>query len=329
MPLETDSSSAAHSRSDSRTLAASLAPILVQACDGRLGEITWFKTDWQRGGAATGTALWRLDDSEPQSVIVKLPVVQRELLWTRRLQETAGDERDSVAPRLYASDSTLGGYDLAWIVTERFPHGPLGLHWHDDHVQRIAEAAARFHAAAAGFEIDQPPRVEPWHDLLTEAATNVKVNAINHKQEWNAAIKTFRHRAERIVHEWEQRNAIEWLHGDLHLANAMSRTAMDHGPVSLIDLAEVHAGNWVEDAVYLERQLWARPERLKASKPVKEIAAARKRHGLSVQGDYPRLAMIRRALLAATAPRFLKSEGHPAYLDACLAWLETALHELK
>jgi hypothetical protein len=107
----------------------------------------------------------------------------------------------------------------------------------------------------------------------------------------------------------------------------MSRGGINHGLVCLIDMAEVHAGHWVEDAVYLERQLWARPERLKVHKPVKEIAAARKRLGLPVDAEYPRLAMIRRALLAATAPRFLKS--HPAYLDACLGWLEIALAELK
>jgi hypothetical protein len=109
----------------------------------------------------------------------------------------------------------------------------------------------------------------------------------------------------------------------------MSRVSMDAGPVCLIDLAEVHAGNWIEDAVYLERQLWARPQRLHPHKPVKALAAARKRLGLHVESEYPRLAMIRRGLLAATAPRFIKSEGHPAYLDACLERLEIALNDLK
>ena len=104
---------------------------------------------------------------------------------------------------------------------------------------------------------------------------------------------------------------------------------MDEGDVALIDLAEVHAGHWVEDAVYLERLLWARPERLKSHKPVKAIAKARKAHGLDVDKDYPRLAMIRRALLAATAPKFIKSEGSPAHLAACLNWLETSLRDLK
>ena len=230
-------------------------------------------------------------------------------------------------PRLYASDETLAGYDLAWIVIERLEHGPLGMHWHDDHVPRVAEAAARFHGAARAFEIDQPPRVEDWHALLSEAAENVRVNNIQRRSEWTAAIKNLRHHVGRLASEWEQRQ-VQWLHGDLHLANAMSRVGLEQGPVCLIDLAEVHVGHWVEDAVYLERQLWARPERMKQHKPVKEIAAARKRAGLSVDAEYPRLAMIRRALLAGTAPRFMKSEGHPAYLDACLGWLEIALSEL-
>jgi aminoglycoside phosphotransferase (APT) family kinase protein len=313
-------------RGDARSLAASLAPVLAQACDGRLGEITWFKADWQRGGAATGASLWRLDDEPaPRPVIVKLPVVQRELLWSRRLQTS---EPDAVVPRLYASDQTLAGYDLAWIVIERLEHGPLGMHWHDDHVPRMAEACAKFHAAAAMFEIDQPPRIEDWDILLAEAGENARVNNIPKRTEWAAAIKNLRQHLAPLASEWEQRTT-QWLHGDLHLANAMSRENIEHGPVCLIDLAEVHAGHWVEDAVYLERQLWARADRLKAHKPVKEIAAARRRLGLPVENEYPRLAMIRRALLAGTAPRFMKSEGHPVYLDACLAWLGIALAELK
>lgn len=303
--------------------------MLVNACDGRLGEITWFKTDWQRGGAATGASTWRLDDEDqPRKVVIKLPVVQRELLWTRRMQQPSS-ESEPVAPRLFASDETLGGYDLAWIIVERFAHGPLGAHWHDDHITRLVDAAVRFHALADTFEIDQPPRVEAWHDLISEAAQNVKVNHIAHQQAWINTLKALRHRLDKVVAEWEARDTRHWLHGDLHLANAMSRVALDHGPVCLIDMAEVHVGHWIEDAVYLERQLWAKPDRLKAHKPVKEMAAARKKAGLSCHDEYPRLAMIRRALLAATAPRFIKSEGHPAYLEACLHWLEISLNELK
>jgi hypothetical protein len=310
---------------DARTLAANLAPLVAQATGGRLGEITWFKTDWQRGGAATGKSSFKTDAEQTLPVILKLPVAGRELLWSQRLQDS---DLPSV-PRLYACGESVGGYDLAWIVIEHFPYGPLGLHWHDEHVPRIAQAAAEFHAAADQFPVDQGPKIEDWRALLGEAAESVRTNHIAHDQRWAAAIKTLRHRLQRILDEWNARDVHHWLHGDLHLANSMSRVGMNEGPVCLIDLAEVHAGHWVEDAVYLERQLWARPERLKMHKPVKEIAAARKRLGLKVEGDYPRLAMIRRALLAGTAPKFIKSEGHPAYMDACLNWLEIALNELK
>ena len=53
------------------------------------------------------------------------------------LNQGLPDLAQPVAPRLYASDESIGGYDLAWIVIERFDHGPLGLHWHDDHVPRL------------------------------------------------------------------------------------------------------------------------------------------------------------------------------------------------
>lgn len=315
------------SSQSNRMLAASLAPLLKEACDGRLGEITWFRADWQRSGAATGTSTFRVDDGAELPVIVKLPVVQREYTWTVRLQESSGQQL--VIPRLYASGDFIGGYDLAWIIIERFAHGPLGLHWHENHIPRIADAIARFHKATAEFQINQGPVVEDWHDLLEEAHANVKINNIDEPKRWNDALKRFRRMVDQYIVEWRSRPVNTWLHGDAHLANTMSRTDIDEGEVCLIDLAEVHAGHWVEDAVYFERQLWARPDLMKTCKPVKEVAAARKRHGLAVEEDYSRLAMVRRALLAATAPKFIRTEGSPQHLAACLNWLETAIAELK
>jgi hypothetical protein len=315
-------------QADPRSLAASLAPVLAESCEGKLSTIRWYRADWQRGGAATGTAEFELEAGGTAAVTVKLPVVQRELLWVNRLQKDP-DQRGLIAPRLYASGDSLGGYDLAWMVIERVPHGPLGAHWHDDHMARIAEAAARFYAGASRYPVDQPPRQEPWEHLVEDARESLRVNDVPRRNEWRAAVKKLRGRLGPIVEEWEARDTDQWLHGDLHLANAMSRESMESGPVCLIDFGEVRSGHWVEDAVYLERQLWARPQRLKARKPVKEIAAARRSLGLAVEEDYSRLAMIRRALMAATAPKFLKSEGDPRHLDACLDWLEKALVELK
>jgi hypothetical protein len=302
--------------------------VLAEACEGKLSPITWFRTDWQRGGAATGTAEFQLGGGRTAPVVVKLPVVQRELLWISRLQD-GNDQQASVVPRLYASGDALGGYDLAWMVVERFSHGPLGAHWHDDHTVRMAEAAARFYAGAGRYPVDQAARDEPWEELVDDARESLRVNDVPRRKQWRTAVKTLRSRLGPIVEQWEARDAGEWLHGDLHLANAMCRVSLESGPVCLIDFGEVRCGHWVEDAIYLERQLWAKPQRLKAHKPVREIAVARRALGLTVDEDYPRLAMVRRALLAGTAPKYLKSEGDPRHLEACLDWLERALVDLK
>jgi hypothetical protein len=314
------------SSGDHRSLAASLAPALNHMCDDRLGAIGWFKADWQRGGAATGTSTYRIDDGREVPVVLKLPVVGRELLWMTRLQDD-GDE-ELVVPKIYACGSAIGGYDLTWIVMERFEHGPLGLHWSAGHVPRVADAAARFHRRAGTYEVNEPPAIEDWDELVAESITSVKVNAVPEARVWTTLLKKLRDRVGALTEAWRARDARQWIHGDLHLANAMSRTSVEAGPVTLIDLAEVRAGSWIEDAVYFERQLWARPERMKKHKPVKEMAAARRRLGLPVEDDYARLAMIRRALLAGTAPRFIRSEGHPKHLAACRGWIERALAEL-
>jgi hypothetical protein len=97
----------------------------------------------------------------------------------------------------------------------------------------------------------------------------------------------------------------------------------------LIDLAEVHAGHWVEDAIYLERQLWGHHSRLESANPLKTMANARKSIGLKVTEDYPELANIRRLLLAATAPAFMQSEGDPRYLHACLEQFQLAIDRFR
>lgn len=310
----------------SRNLASSLAPVLHEACENRLSEIVWFKTDWQRGGAATGRATYRDENDREQPVIIKLPVVQREYRWTRALQN--GQSEEPIVPRVYAAGMGLEDYDLAWIVMEQFEHGPLALHWHDDHIPRMAEAVARFHLATKPWPVDQKPAGEDWDILVEEAVENVRTNHIDDEKRWAAALKQLQSMLKTIVREWDSRPINQWLHGDAHPANMMSRVGEERGPVALIDLAEVHAGHWVEDAVYFERLLWTRPELMKPHKPVKAIAAARKKLGLPVEPEDSRLAMIRRALLAGTAPSFMKTEGNPHHLAACLNRLEIAVKDL-
>lgn len=302
-------------------LAPALGAELLQALDGRLHDLHWFRTDWQRGGAATGFAKWRSDDGADRDVVVKLPVNLREFRWMRR---TAGDPDGPVA-QLITSGTALGPYDFAWIVVERLTHGPLGLTWHSDHMPRMCEAAARFHKIAHDTPLEGGPIHEDWDRLFASSREHAREASFPERSRWTHALKDLSKKLDKAIHRWHDRKPLGWLHGDLHPANAMSRVATDHGPACLIDLAEVRVGHWVEDAVYLERLHWVKPDRL-VLKPVKCLAEARKRLGLEV-GDYPLLATIRRTLLAATAPAF-KGEHSPLLLAACLAQLEQGVKDL-
>lgn len=310
---------------DAQALAAGLAPVLVETCAGRLRDIHWFRADWQRGGAATAFAQYDDDAGVAREVVVKIPVGHRELTWMRRLQ---GDYPDPVVPRLYASGDALGGYEIGWIMIERLGHGPLGGAWHDTEIPRIADAVARFYAQAAAHPVEGEPVREDWDELIKGSRESVKTNVIPQRQRWTNALKALQGKLGPTVERWRARAIADWVHGDLQPANCLCRREGSDAPVTLIDLAEVRPGHWIEDAVYLERLHWSRPQRMAKHKPVREIARARKARGLATGDEYPQLAAIRRALLAATAPRFLKTEGAPAHLAACLERLEQSLAEV-
>ena len=306
------------------SLARSLEPVLLKQTNNQLKDINWFKTDWQRGGAATGYAVWVDEEGAEHPAVLKIPIVRKELRWTKRMQGM-----DGVTPRLFAYGEQLNGYDLAWMIIERFPVGPLGKHWADSNIERIADAAARFTAAASVFDLDQEGRSEDWKDLIQKAKKSIRENHIENEKDWKKTQAILYKKLDSVLELWRSRRIDQWLHGDLHLANAMCRTEQDLSPGALIDLAEVHAGHWIEDAGYLERHLWGHQTRLKATKPVNAMAAARRKHGLRVDDDYINLVDIRRMLLAATAPAYMQSEGDPRYLAACLEQLQNAMARLK
>lgn len=312
------------SSSISHSLASSLEPVLIKQTNQRLADIHWFKTDWQRSGAATGFATWKTDNESKMSVVIKFPVTQRELQWTKRMQNSGG-----ITPTLFASGESLNGYDLTWLVIERFPIGPLGKHWDDANIKRIADAAARFTASASSFDIDQKGKREDWKSLIKKAKQSIRKNHINNETAWNKANRLLTKNLKAIIEQWRARRIDQWLHGDLHMANAMCRSDAPGSPVTLIDLAEVHAGHWVEDAVYLERQLWGHETRLKSTRPIHAMATARKKNNLRVDDDYTTLVDIRRLILAATAPAFMQSEGDPRYLTACLEQFQNASDRLN
>ncbi len=315
---------------DAHDLGPALQPALLAACEGRLRDIHWFRVDWQIGGAATAHAKYRRGEGEPLlDVVVKLPVGPREYRFLTGLCDTPAP-----TPRLAQHGKELGGYDFAWIVMERLPGNPPSPLLHRDVFERLTEAAAHFQwRCGERWPLEPPPPAPDWESLLDRARDALHANPdVPDAQEWISAIKHTHKALERLVAVWSARSINCWRHGDLHPGNCMERPAgspwgADPGYV-LFDLAEAQPGHWVEDAVYLERQFWCRPDVLDGVKPVSLLAKARRSLGLDTSDDYGRLANIRRVLMAATSPAFLHQEGRPAYMRAALGVLDRLLPQV-
>lgn len=304
-----------------------LEAALIETCRPRLSDIRWFRTDWQRGGALTGYADYETDEG-PRRAMVKLPVPPRELAWLRRLQPTEHDA-GPVVPELFASGDATDGYDLAWAVMERLPHGPLDSQWDGRQWELLIEALGRFQRAASAVPVDKPPRQEDWPAIIDRARRNVRDQRPPDAQHWNQSLKALQKKLKTIVAQWDARPTDHWCHGDVHLANAMTRVPPPDGPALIFDLAEVHAGHWVEDAVYLEHIYWGRERQLPDARFAKQVARQRKTLGLPGDPDWPHFANLRRALLAAAAPAYMREEGQAAHLQGALAVLDQALAQIK
>jgi hypothetical protein len=312
---------------DAGQLAHELAPALRVACDDRLRDIRWFRTDWQRGGAATGYAKFDHDAGE-RDVVVKLPVGPTEL---RTIVELAEDDH-APTPGVVAHGYELGGYDLGWLIMERLDGPPLMASLDKEALRDMAAAMGAVYKAAEARWSFKPPKDRPnWEKILEKSRATLRDNHVPSEQRWNEAVKHTQKILPILVRRWESRPINAWCHGDFHPGNALRRPeGSPWGPsgVILIDFAEVHCGHWVEDACYLERLYWGHSDQLCKQKPVSLLARARKAEQLDMEGDYQLLANTRRVLMAASAPAFLHREGRPAYLEAALGVIERLLPQV-
>lgn len=310
------------------SLGVALGPALIQACAGKLSRIDWFRTTWQRGGAATGLASWTEVDASQTPVMVKMPVGASERWWLDVLTASHDEKRDSLpVPKLVASGEVIGGYDIAWVVLERLDPHPLASHLSESALLELIDAAGRFQSACVRARAPDAPPIEPdYQRLIARSRELVKTHEVREGQHWNDLLKRAHKCLPALLSSWRSRPVDSWLHGDLHPGNALHRNRPDgKADTVLIDLAEVHCGCWVEDAVYLERQYWAAPDRLFGVKPVSQLAKVRRSLGLPTDGDYARVADARRVLTAATAPLRLEYEGNSVHLAASMGQLERIL----
>ncbi len=318
------------------SLGPALLPQLNEACENRLRDVRWFRTDWQRGGAATayGTLDGRSPSEDPRDVVIKFPIGPREYRVLVGLGAVAAP-----TPRIAYHGTELGSFDMAWVVMERMHGEPLKSDPSKHTFRLCAGALARFYRCAERcWPLQEHETTADWPDLISKARESAKVNAIPDAQRWSNTIHQVQRVLDRLLIKWHTRPVNAWCHGDLHLANLMLRAAdspwreggtEQAGPEAILfDFAGVRCGHWIEDAVYLERQYWANRDVMKKVKPVSLIARARRDAGLPTD-DYTQLACIRRILLASCVPAFLDREGHPTYLAAALDTLEHQLELLS
>jgi len=311
--------------SDPLTLGSTLEPALRHQAGGSLGEIEWFRTSWQRGGAATGYATWRFGDGATAGCVVKVPVGPVERRWAAALGEWAALGWDGAAtlstPRVLASAEALGHYDLCWLVTERFEGKTLAAGVGGRAIAALLEAAADLQARSQRRQGPHGRAFDPdWKALYERSRHLAREGAIPDAARWGAALKQARRLIEPALARWRARPVNAWIHGDLHPANAMWRAAAngEDARCVLIDLGSLRAGHWAEDALYLERQFWGRHERLEGVRPLADMAAHRRAAGLQVDDGYAELADAKRLLAAAAAPANLAHEGDATYLAGAL-----------
>lgn len=314
---------------DTHGLAVQLDPILHAQCQGRLGPIHWFRSAWQRGGSETGTAVWTNDDGSKTDVIVKLPVGPAELRWSTTLSAaTTSAGLAAPTPQIFASGTELGGYDLCWLVAHRVPGKPVAQSLDEPSVMALLTAVADFHDAACRVQpVSGKPKSPDWETLLDKARQVAKSGEIPEGQRWNEHIHRVQRALSNIRLLWDLRSINAWCHGDVHPGNALRDTANGNGHrCTLIDLALVHPGHWVEDALYLERQFWGHEDMLHGIKPVSVLARLRRERGLSTDDHYSEIANARRVLMAACAPAVTDLEGKNAkYLHGALIMIERYL----
>ncbi|CAN5858304.1 hypothetical protein BH11PLA1_BH11PLA1_20850 [soil metagenome] len=221
-----------------------------------LSPVHWFRSPWQRGGGSTGSTSLTTQRGETHPAIVKLPVGPEERRWTCLLSaHAAAPGAHCVTPRVLASGEEIGATDLAWLILEHCPGEIVGAAHDHASIAAMLESCAALHADCmrCGPPLAPAPAF-PFDKLIAASRDAAHAGGLERASVWAHALREVALALPALVARWNARRINQWCHGDLHGGNAI-RTP--RGRVRLLDLALIHPGHWLEDALYLERVHWA------------------------------------------------------------------------
>lgn len=292
----------------------------------RGAQISDLEPGWSGARMVHGT--WDRWDASGESVpvIVKIGAGVREVNWATELSRHAPD----VVPTVFASGYVLASEPLPWLVMERCPyvfdHRWLPEPWAHRPITALLDAGVRFHMAARQIAPPVGP-ADVWRDWVNELvrrgltsdppAPGPAQRVVGHlKRDWEWVLSVCR---------------VEFGHGDLHLGNAVWRSApsepdagallVDHSPSPLpwsLEAARCEAIYWGE---------WTRHPLHPTA--VHEMTALRAAHGLDVPApaDVNRLAALCvawEALGLWSNPMRAGYRTRPKYVATFTRWMEDA-----
>lgn len=200
-----------------------------------VADLAAFRAEWGSSGLHFA-GKWTASGAD---VILKVGVSRSQRWWI----EAIADEDPGLAPMLFASGGRLGDVELGWILTERLPGG-LHAGWDGLEFGMLMTAGARFQRFA---------RSHPTGPHSTTTAEDVAAwisCAIGRGAPGPTAALL-----ENLDHDWRFVSGVcppEICHGDLHMANVLSRTpAPQLSEAVLIDF-EPSLMPWAFEAAYCQ-----------------------------------------------------------------------------
>ena len=289
----------------------------------RAAEMSGAEPGWSGARMVHGT--WSAS-GEAVPVIVKLGAGEREVNWATQLSRHAPD----VVPTVSAAGYALGGEPLPWLIMECCPHvfdhRWLREPWAHRAITTLLDAGVRFHVAAREIAPPVGP-VDVWVDWISDLVRRGVSSDV-------AAPGPAQRVVERLAFDWEWVLSVcrvEFAHGDLHLGNAVWRTApsapdaiallVDHAPYPM---------PWALEAARCEAIYWGEWTRHPIHPTtVHEMAAQRAAHGLEVPApaDVDRLAALCvawEALGLWSNPMRAGYQTMRKYVDTFTRWMEDA-----